>query len=478
MGKYEEAMDYLRSLDGLGSRPGLENIKNLMGELENIQDQEKVIHIAGTNGKGSVGAMLERVLFCSGYRTGHFSSPAVFLYEEMFRINGTPVEKESLAECILQVKEACQRLLVKGLPQPTRFEVETATAFLLFHKEACDYVIMECGMGGALDSTNVVKEPLCAILTSISYDHMQFLGETLEEIALQKAGIIKNGTFVVLAHQTRDEVTEVIRRVCKKEKAALYLAGVLEVQEEKRTYPASEKRYLLRKKQGHREETFLNVLWENISLSLEGCFQRENAACVLEAVHALRDRDVEIPDEAVIRGLATTCWPGRFEKLRENPLFYMDGAHNGQAARRLAETLEEDFTNCKIVAIMGVFRDKEYEKVLATLLPHIEILFTVTPPGERGLPAEELAVAAEKWAATGKSAATETLIDVREGFAMACSAVSEAVESALSVAGTLEEELQEETKRMESVSEKKKVLILACGSLSFLGEIKMCLFGT
>ena len=229
---YEQAREYAANVSRSGSILGLASIENLMKELDNVQEKLRIIHIAGTNGKGSVGAFIERVLIEAGYRVGRYTSPAVFDPMEVWKINLNNMSHEAYARILSQVKEACDRLTEKGMEHPTIFEVETAMAFLYFYQENCDYVLLEVGMGGRTDATNLIKAPVCSVLTSISMDHMQFLGNTQEEIAYAKAGIIKEGCPVASVNQ-KEEVMRVIRTEAEKLHAPIFPIDETKVSEKK-----------------------------------------------------------------------------------------------------------------------------------------------------------------------------------------------------------------------------------------------------
>ena len=436
----------------LGSVPGLTNMRNLMEELDNIQEKLAVIHVAGTNGKGSVCAMLEQILRMSGCRVGRYSSPAVFCEEERYQINGVYINKEAYRAILSEIAEACGRLTGRGLPHPTLFEIETALAFLWFYREDCQVVILETGMGGALDATNIIKKPLLSVITSISMDHMAFLGNTLSEIAAQKAGIIKEGCPVVTARQ-EPEVYEVLRTVCREKHADLVLAdggmpnGAIEPER------TDEEAVLMAEDTGgiqslRYEDGYLVFDWEefpNLKLSLLGAYQPENAVCAIQAIHRLNGSGFAIGDDTIRAALRNTVWPGRFEVIGRSPLVVIDGAHNEDAAKKLLETLKLGFTNRKIIYIIGVFKDKEHEKMLSVMLPLAEKVYTVTPPGPRGLPGEILCAEAEKY----------------HGNVQCAASVRAALEAAVQDAGQMTEEGQ-----------LHKPMILAFGSLSYLGELK------
>lgn len=421
----KETEDYIREIQKFGSILGLESIRELMKELEEVQDELSVIHVAGTNGKGSVCAMLEAVLTEAGYRVGKYTSPAVFQPEECYRINGKNIGKPEFAEVISRVKAACDRRLERGLSQPTVFEVETAAAFLYFYRKNCDIVILETGMGGATDATNIIRKSLVSVLTSVSRDHMGFLGETLEEIARVKAGIIKEEGNVVAGSVT-DGVREVIDEICRERKASVVYTDIRQVENIRITD------YRL---------CFHHAQLGEIKLKLMGKYQVQNALCAIETIQQLVKQGYHISAEQLKQGLARTEWEGRFSCLCEEPLFIMDGAHNEAAAQELRETLEMGFTKCKIIYIIGVLADKEHEKMLRCMLPLAEKVFTITPHNPRAMAGEDLAKEARKY--------HKDVTFVPK--------IEEAVELALKAA------------------EKEKGMVLAFGSLSYLGEVKNAL---
>lgn len=407
----------------LGSVLGLDNMQNLMEELDNIQESLSVIHVAGTNGKGSTCAMLERILCLGGYRTGRYSSPAVFCEEEKYQVCQVAITSEELQEVFGEIAGACERLTRRGLPHPTLFEIETAAAFLWFYRQKCQIVLLETGLGGWLDATNIIKKPLCSVITTVSMDHMAILGDTLEKIAWEKAGIIKEGCPVITAWQ-QPEVYEVLTKVCREKGADLQKAAVGEVAKV------------------HYEDTYLCLDWEelqNLKLSLIGSYQIENARCVIQTVHRLNGLGLRVGDDTIREGLRTTTWPGRFEVLHRSPLLVIDGAHNEAAAGKLRQTLEMGFTNYEIIYIIGVLADKEHQKMLSVMLPLARKVYTVTPDNPRALSGEELYREACKF----------------HGDVVCAGSVREALLGALADAGGYQ-----------------KPMILAFGSLSYLGELK------
>lgn len=421
----KETKDYIMEIQKSGSILGLESIRELMRELKDVQDELRVIHVAGTNGKGSVCAMLESVLIEAGFRVGKYTSPAVFWPEERYRVNGKNISKKEFSEVISQVKAACDRMIERGLSQPTVFEVETAAAFLYFYQKECDIVILETGMGGATDATNIIRKSLVSVLTSVSRDHMGFLGDTLEEIARVKAGIIKEGGKVVAGAQA-EEVRNVIDEVCRECKASVVYASVRQVEH---VHIAENKLCFYHPELGE------------IKLKMMGKYQVQNALCAIETIHQLVKQGYSISAQQVKKGLEQAEWEGRFSCLCEKPFFVIDGAHNEAAAKELRETLEMGFTKCKIIYIIGVLADKEHEKMLSCMLPMAEKVFTITPHNPRAMAGEELAKEARKYHR-----------DV-----------------------TFVPKIEEAVKLAMEAADREKGMVLAFGSLSYLGEVKNAL---
>lgn len=377
----EETASYLELIGKSGSILGLESIRSLMEELGNIQDKLKVIHIAGTNGKGSVCAMLTSILMEAGYHVGTYTSPAVFDRKEQYQINRTPVSGYEFSEMISIVKEACGRLTAKGKEQPTVFEVETAAAFVYFYKKKCQIVILETGMGGETDATNIVKNPLLSILTSVSMDHMGFLGNNLADITRIKAGIIKENGKVTAVRPQQKEIRQIIEEVCDKKQASLM-------------YSDEKNAGQIHYNRGHL--CFSYGEFGEIELSMLGAYQVQNGVCAIESAKILRKAGFEIDDSAIKSGLEKSQWEGRFSIICREPLFIIDGAHNEDAAKKLRKTLEMGFTNYKIIYIIGVLADKEHQKMLEIMLPLAWKVFTVTPDNPRALDGKKLADEAKK----------------------------------------------------------------------------------
>ena len=368
---YEQALDYIHSVVWKGSRPGLERITELLSRLNNPQDGLKFIHIAGTNGKGSTSAMLESVLRAAGYRTGLFVSPYIKHFNERICVAGKPISNEELAKATAFVQPHADAMA----DAPTEFELITAIGLVHFLQEKCDVVVLETGMGGRLDSTNVIKDPLCSVITGIAMDHTAFLGDTVEAIAKEKAGIIKDGAPVIWGGHDK------AARAVIEAHAAQHHAPFIAAEDTPMTV---------------REMTFDGTVVDygtraSVRIPLLGTYQPQNLATVLSAIDAMRVRGVEISEHAVYEGLATVRWRGRFEKMCSEPLIFSDGAHNPEGIAAAAKGIAHYFKGRRVALISGVMADKDYTDMVRTLAPLTECVFTLTPDNPRSLPAVQYA---------------------------------------------------------------------------------------
>lgn len=367
---YNQARDYVASLTLRGIVPGLTSIEALCDALDNPQDKIRTIHIAGTNGKGSTGAFISSILQSAGYSVGRYVSPAVTEYREIISINDEYISEEEYTSIMQKVSEAVKTAEEKRI-YPTTFEAETAAAFLYFAEKKCDYVLIECGMGGELDATNIIKSPVAAVITSIGMDHTAFLGDTIEEIARNKAGIIKEGTAVFSSQQS-EEVIAVLEEKCREKNAALTVSEVPEI-------ISSDTR-------GTR---FNYRDLKDITIPLAGAYQPINAATAIDLCLRLG-----IGGDTIIKGLRDTKWALRFECDSDGWIY--DGAHNKAAAGELAKSIK-NLIKGKTAYIIGVFADKDYEAILNLTAFGADRIYTVTAPGARGLDSEILAQTAQKY---------------------------------------------------------------------------------
>lgn len=366
----QEAMDFIHQTQYKGSKLGLSNIQTLMELLGNPQDKLKYIHVAGTNGKGSTSAMLSSILVEAGYNTGLFTSPYINEFNERIQVNGKNIPGEFLIKGVEKLKIAVEKMDNK----PTEFEIVTALGFLYFYEMDCDIVVLEVGLGGRLDSTNIIKKPEIAVITAIGIDHTKELGEDIEKIAWEKAGIIKEDTDVILYEQ--DEIiTDVIKEVCKEKSSKLYL---------------SEPNGINLKDFTLENQVFDYKDLKGIKLGLLGEHQLKNVAVVLKTIEVLKSKGWKISSENLMAGLEKVKWPARFEVINRKPIFIVDGAHNPQGVETLAKNIENYFKNKKITFITGVMQDKEYEKMYDMIAPFANKFVVVKPENPRAFGYHEL----------------------------------------------------------------------------------------
>lgn len=370
---YEESLAFLHATGTL-SRPGLERVRELAHRLGDVQAGTPFIHITGTNGKGSVSVMVESILRAAGYRTGLFTSPALSRMNEEIRIGGKPLADAAFASYAEKLVPA-----VDAMPdQPTEFERLTAMAMLAFRAEGCKAAVLEVGLGGRRDSTNIIPPPDAAVITAIGLEHTEYLGDTLEKIAAEKGGIIKSGCPVVLAHQSR-AVEDTVRAICDAQNARLTVTEEAELL----SLSLDGQRFRYRG-----QEYFLPLL---------GAYQLQNAAVALDTISALvRERGYRVPDEAIHAGLSSVRWGARMEVLRRDPLVLLDGAHNPNGIAQLVRSLDALLPGKKLTLVMGVMADKDYAAMLSQLRPCAARFIAATADYYRALPSDALAAEAKR----------------------------------------------------------------------------------
>lgn len=378
---YDEALEFIRNTQRLGMKPGLHNISELLERMGDPQKKLKYIHIAGTNGKGSTAAFISSILIESGYKTGIFTSPHIQRMTEQIKVNNAEIEKYQFARLTELIKGKIEIVLEHGGCHPTEFEIITAMAFQYFYEQGCDVVVLEVGLGGRLDSTNVIDTPDLGVITSISYDHMNILGNTIQEIAREKSGIIKHGGDII-TYLNSPSVTEIIEKTCEEKEAKLHNTDFSSIK-------------II--EQDMKEQTFNYKEYTDLKISLLGEHQVKNAAIAVHAAEVLKSKGYNITEKTIRKGLLKARWPGRLEVLRRNPVLIIDGAHNVEGMMALKKSLDSLFPGQELTFIMGVLGDKDYQSMLAHILPGCEKLFTVTPNSSRALPAAELAKTAEKY---------------------------------------------------------------------------------
>jgi len=412
-----ETLDYIHSVKWQGSKPGLSRTRELLSALGNPEKSLKFVHIAGTNGKGSTAACIAAVLRKAGYRTGLYTSPYILRFNERIQVDGEHIsddELEKMTDFIRPFADAME-------DPPTEFEIITSLALKFFLGKQCDIVVLEVGMGGELDSTNVIDTPEVAIITSIGYDHVKELGPKIVDIASAKAGIIKNGGDVVIYGGAR-EVEEVFERVCSERGARFGKADFARISDV--DFSLDGTRFVLEP-------------YGEISLPLNGAYQPRNAALAVTGLELLREKGYGICDRDIVSGLGSVFWPGRFEVLGREPVFILDGAHNPQGMDATADSLQRHFGDRKVVFIVGVMADKDVDSMMSLIAPKAEAFFAVSPDHVRAMGAREL---------------SERLMHFGVPV-VACETVAKGVSEAIGRAG-------------------KSGIVCAVGSLYFSGEIR------
>ena len=367
---YEEALEYIHGISWTFCKPGLERTRELCTALGNPQDELKFIHVAGTNGKGSFCAMLDSVLRAAGYKVGLYTSPYIKIFNERMRVNGANIPGDTLAE----ITEYVRPIAEKMTDRPTEFELITAIAFEYFKRERCDVVILEAGMGGRLDSTNIISNPILSVITGIALDHTAFLGDTVEKIAAEKAGIIKSAPVLFGGEDSSAR-------------------AVIAKRAQECAVPFIEPDYSLidNLQADLRGTRFSYRHHKDVRINLLGLYQPKNAALVLEAVDALSVLGMPIEEKDVLRGLAEASWLARFEIVNYSPLIIFDGAHNPQGIASATESVAHYFGERKVAVITGVLKDKDYGFIANKLARVASYAFTITPDNPRALTAEEYA---------------------------------------------------------------------------------------
>lgn len=366
----EAADNFIVKVKALGIKPGLVRIQSLLNRIGAPNKNIKIIHVAGTNGKGSTLAMLQYALFYNGYKVGKFSSPGVFDEYEQYMIDDECITKAEYLGFLSTIIDATNGMTDEELP--TYFEVQVALALLFFESNHVDFALIETGMGGIDDATNVFDEVICSVITSISLDHMEYLGDTICDIALAKAGIMKKGCYTVVASQEK-EACDVLKSYAYKIDSKLQFIDYHHVRYNSNNNTVSFREF------------------KNVHIPFFGDFQLDNTLLALETLHIIKYQRYKIDIKKAIDGIEHAKLQGRMEKISDNPLIYIDGCHNRGAAYRIKETILSHFKGKKITFIMGVLKDKEVTKMLNILLPLGDAVVTVTPDNTRALSASMLA---------------------------------------------------------------------------------------
>lgn len=367
----DNALSYIHKTKWLGSKPGLSRTEKLLSLMGNPHKKLKFIHVAGTNGKGSVCSCLSSVLIKAGYKTGLYTSPYINVFNERMQVNGYMISDDVLCELTEYIKPFADSM--KDDP-PTEFELITALAMEYFARENCDIVVLEVGMGGELDSTNVIDTPEAAVIMAIDLDHTSFLGSTVEEVAQAKAGIIKKDGDVITYEQQKS-VEEVFRQKCLEVNATLQSADFS---------------YLSNIRTSLDYVTFDYRDFKDINLGLVGVYQPKNACVAIETCHVLQKKGYHITKENIYDGLRDVKWAGRFEILGKNPVFVLDGAHNPHGMAGTTESLKRHFDGRKIHFLVGAMADKDVKGMMSMLLPLADDFIAVRPDNDRAMSAENL----------------------------------------------------------------------------------------
>jgi len=401
---YEEAIAYVHSIPWMGKKLGLDRVRELLSAIGNPESSLKFIHVAGTNGKGSICEITARILESEGYKTGFFISPYIHRFNERIQINHKPIADSELAELIGMMKPVAKSMI----EPPSEFELITAAAFWYFREKNCDYVVLEVGMGGRLDATNVIPTPLAAVISTIGLDHTKHLGDTIREIAFEKAGIIKHGGDVVVYGQG-GEAAEVFHEVALERGASLRFSDFSEIE----ALGEDEDFQYFRYKESGR-----------YALSLHGEHQLKNAATVLELIGLLTEKNVTIGEKAISRGLESARWPGRFETLSKDPLFIADGGHNPEGALAAVAAFKRRYPGTGAVILLGMTAGKDIDEVIR-IVDEIALRYVVIEADKsRAMPKEALCEEVKK---LGKQVETAERVSIGIERALALKGPGEAV---------------------------------------------------
>ncbi|MBE6050796.1 MAG: bifunctional folylpolyglutamate synthase/dihydrofolate synthase [Clostridium sp.] len=425
--RYKEAMDYIHKVGNFGSNYGLERTLRLLEHLNSPEKRIKFIHVAGTNGKGSTTAMITRLLREKGFKVGMYTSPFLEEFEERIQIDGNNIPKDILGNLMDEVKDAVDKVIEEGYNHPTEFEIITCLMFLYFFREKVDYAVIEVGLGGRLDSTNVIT-PMVSVIASISFDHTNLLGNTLREIAGEKAGIIKKGVPVVTYPQEK-EALEVLEAKAKEMNSRLYIVSeddgkLLEVCDEERIFQKVQVKF--------GNDTI------DMKLPLLGEHQITNMLVALKTYEVLSNIEgFEISTNEIQEAISKVTWIGRLETMKRNPLLVIDGAHNIQGIRSLRANVEKYFKYKNIYLLLGILADKQVEEMVQEITPMAKKVYALTPHSDRAELAGDL----------------KKVIDKYNDNCIALESYKEALELALKEAD-------------------KEDLILVSGSLYMIGDMR------
>ena len=376
---YKESLKYIEETHKFGIRLGLDNMSKLLELLGNPQDKLNVIHVAGTNGKGSTCSFISSILKECGYKVGLYTSPYLETFTERIRINGENIPEEDVARIVTLIREKIEQMVSEGYSYPTEFEIVTTMAFYYYCEQEVDFVALEVGLGGRYDATNIIKKSDVSVITSISLDHVGILGDTVAKIAYEKGGIIKENGVAVVYDQS-DEAKDVIKDICK-EKNAKYIEVKFDDIKVKQSDINSQVY----------DCSIMGQRYEDLEIQLIGDHQINNSMLALSAIEVLKElKNLNLNEEDIRKGLLNTRWPGRIEKIMDKPTFIIDGAHNEDGARSLAKAIEKNFNGKKATLLIGMLEDKDIDGVLEILMPYFNKVITTTPDNDRAINCETL----------------------------------------------------------------------------------------
>lgn len=383
---YNEALQFIHESHKFGMRLGLDNIKKLLELLGNPQNNLKIIHVAGTNGKGSTCSFISSILKESGYKVGLYTSPFLETFTERIRVNGENIREEEVGKIVSLIKEKIEIMVSEGYSYPTEFEIVTAMAFYYYNQEKVDFVALEVGLGGRYDATNVIDKPVVSAITSISLDHTGILGDTLGKIAFEKGGIIKEDCPTIVYPQ-QEEASEVIKNICAEKKSKYIECDFKNIEIKSSNINSQIYNCNINGKE-----------LRDLEIKLIGDHQIKNSIVALNVIEYLNDIKItNISEENVRKGLLETKWPGRIEKISENPMFIIDGAHNEEGAKSLANSIDKYFENKNKILVIGMLEDKDIESVLDLLIPKFNNVITTTPDNPRAIDANKLKEKIERY---------------------------------------------------------------------------------
>ena len=367
----EQSLNYIHGLYRKGTKPSLNRVRQLLGMLDDPHKKLKYIHIAGTNGKGSTAAMTASILQKAGYKTGLFTSPYIYRFNERIQIDGKQIPDET----VCRLTERLSALAAQMDEMPTEFDFVTAMAMVYFAAEHCDIVVLEVGVGGALDATNIIDTPEVAVITNIGLDHTDLLGETVEEIASVKAGVFKDGGSAVI-YRASPSVEQVYESVCREKN----------VQLKKADFDS-----LVLHSHDLTGQVFDCGSRKNLQLPLLGDHQMHNAAVVLAVIDTLKEKGYAISEQNIYDGMACVTWPGRFDIMHKDPLFIIDGGHNPQCIDAMVKNIRDYLVGRRLIVLTGVLADKDYGEMFRPVMPYVQKFMCITPDNPRKMPAQELA---------------------------------------------------------------------------------------